>query len=107
MKTFSATYEAGFPETRGPKTMKICFFEDHVVLQVSEFFHKKELGLAPDDIIEVGLDKETYRSAGYAATGAIIGRAVAGRAGLLAGAAIGGSRRREHHLHLVIRYMGS
>lgn len=51
---------------------------------------------AESDISEVHeIDEEAFRSAGRAAAGAIIGGVLTGGIGLLAGAAIGGRRRRN------------
>lgn len=41
------------------------------------------------------LDEETYRSGGKAVAGAVIGGVLTGGIGLLAGAALGGRRRKE------------
>ncbi|MFE3837829.1 hypothetical protein [Pseudogemmobacter sonorensis] len=41
------------------------------------------------------IDRETYRSAGGAAVGAIVGGVLTGGIGLLAGAALGGRRRKS------------
>ncbi|WP_163409758.1 SHOCT domain-containing protein [Flavobacterium ajazii] len=63
--------------------------------------------IKPDDIIEVGLNQESYRSAGKAVTGAIIGGILTGGIGLLAGAAIGGKRRKENQLTLIVNNNGN
>lgn len=48
------------------------------------------------DVSEViPIDREAYRSAGGAAAGAIIGGLLTGGIGLIAGAAIGGRRKKE------------
>lgn len=105
LKIFQEKYEAGFPDITGPKTMQIQFFGDRVDFSVTSIFSPKKFSLKPDDILEVGMNQETYRSAGKAVAGAVIGGLLTFGVGTLVGAAVGGKRRRENHLHLVVRYM--
>lgn len=57
---------------------------------------KTKVKYAEGDIASVqALDEETYRNGGKAVAGALIGGVLTGGIGLLAGAAIGGRRRKE------------
>ena len=97
-------YEGGLPNFK-PAPGSIQFKDDHAELKIMVFFSRKTIVINPDDIVEVGLNQETFRSAGKAAAGAIVGGLLTGGIGLIAGAAMGGKRRKENHLHLVIKYM--
>ena len=102
--TYTIKYEGGLPDFK-PAPGAIQFKEDHAELKIMVGFSRKTVIINPDDIVEVGLNQETYRSAGKAAAGAIVGGLLTGGIGLLAGAALGGKRRKENQLHLVIKYM--
>jgi hypothetical protein len=101
-------YEFGFMDISGPKTVSIYAEPDGIkfVFPPVGFGKKCEIIIDPKDIIDVSVDQERYRSGGKAAAGAIIGGVLTGGLGLLAGAAIGGRRRKEHRLNLVVRYKG-
>ncbi|UAY53447.1 SHOCT domain-containing protein [Ferruginibacter albus] len=102
---YTLKYEGGLPGFK-PAPGSIQFKNDQAELKIMVGFSRKTILLNPDDIVEVGLDQETYRSAGKAAAGAIVGGILTGGIGLLAGAALGGKRRKENHLHLVVNYNG-
>jgi hypothetical protein len=104
MKIFTIKYEGGLPDFK-PAPGSIQFKDDQAELKIMVGFSRKTIQINPDDIVEVGLNQETYRSAGKAAAGAIVGGILTGGLGLLAGAALGGKRRKENHLHLVIKYI--
>ena len=107
-KIFSEKYEFGFPDITGTKPVVISFNNpNEVEFAFRGFFSSKKVILKSNDIIEVGLNQEKYRSAGKAATGAIIGGVLTGGIGLLAGAAIGGKRRKENQLYLLVNYMNT
>lgn len=101
---YTIKYEGGLPGFN-PAPGSIQFKEDVAELKIMVGFSRKTITIRPDDILEVGLNQETYRSAGKAAAGAIVGGLLTGGIGLIAGAAIGGKRRKENQLHLVIKYM--
>ncbi len=105
--TFSEKYELGFPDIKGINHVVIQFHPDHVEFKILSGFISKKVIIKPNDIIEVGLNQESYRSSGKAATGAIVGGILTGGIGLIAGAAMGGKRRKENQLHLVVNYMGT
>ncbi|MBL7837499.1 MAG: SHOCT domain-containing protein [Bacteroidetes bacterium] len=105
--TFSEKYELGFPDIKGTNHVVIQFRYDEVEFKILSGFNTKKITLKPDDIIEVGLNQESYRSSGKAAAGAIVGGILTGGIGLLAGAAMGGKRRKENQLRLVVNYMGT
>jgi hypothetical protein len=105
--TFSEKYELGFPDIKGTNPVVIQFRPEQVEFKIISGFSSKKVTLKPDDIIEIGLNQESYRSLGKAATGAIVGGLLTGGIGFLAGAAIGGKRKKENQLHLVVNYMGT
>jgi hypothetical protein len=107
IKLFSEKYEAGFFDIKGIKPVLINFKEDEVEFKILSGFSSKKVILKPNDLVEVGLNQETYRSGGRAAAGALVGGILTGGIGLLAGAALGGKRRKENHLHLVVQYKGT
>ena len=105
--TYSEKYELGFPDIKGTNPVVIQFRPDEVEFKILVGFSSKKVTLKSDDIIEVGLNQESFRSGGKAAAGAVIGGILTGGIGLLAGAAMGGRRRKENQLHLVVNYMGT
>jgi hypothetical protein len=109
MLLFNEKYEYGFPGIKGPAPVSIHFKDGMVEFKVitRQGLSYQKVNLFPDDLIEVSLNQESYRSAGSAATGAIIGGLLTGGVGLIAGAAIGGQRRKENHLHLLVKYANS
>jgi hypothetical protein len=105
--TFNEKYELGFPDIKGKKPVVIQFRPNEVEFKFLAGFSSKKVIIKPDDIIEVGVNQESYRSAGKAATGAIVGGILTGGIGFLAGGAIGGKRRKENQLHLIVNYFGT
>lgn len=106
--TFIEKYEAGLPNINGPKDMKIVFKDVEGIIEfktVGLFFGEKVI-LTPEQIVEIGLGQNSYRHAGKTATGAIIGGVLTGGVGLIAGAALGGKRRNETKLELVVNLNG-
>lgn len=103
---YTIKYEGGLPGFK-PAPGSIQFKDDHAELKIMVGFSRKTIIIKPDDIIEIGLNQETYRSAGKAAAGAILGGLMTGGIGLIAGAALGGKRRKENHLHLIINYLNT
>ena len=105
---FSEKYEMGFTDiSSGDKPVIIQFRENEVEFKILTGFTSVKKIIKPNDIIEVGLNQETYRSGGKAAAGAIIGGVLTGGIGLLAGAAIGGKRRKENQLTLIVNDNGN
>jgi hypothetical protein len=104
---FSEIYEMGFPDISGPKNILFQFTDTHLELKIVHIFSSIKIIIKPDDIIEIGLNQETYRSAGKAAAGAIIGGVLTGGIGLLVGAALGGKRRKEGELTFIVNYKGN
>jgi hypothetical protein len=101
---YTIKYEGGIPDFN-PAPGTIQFKEDYAELKLMVGFSRETITIKPDDIIEIGLNQDTFRSAGKAAAGAIVGGLLTGGIGLIAGAAIGGKRRKENQLHLIIKYM--
>lgn len=100
---YTIKYEGGLPGFQpGPALIQIK--DDIAELKIMVGLSRKTITITPNDIIEVELNQEIYRSGGKAAAGAIIGGLLTGGIGLIAGAALGGKRRKENHLHLVIKY---
>lgn len=99
----SEKYEQGYPDINGKRSVFIAFEETEVLLTFTNGFKPIKKVIKPDDIIEIELNQENYRSAGKAAAGAIIGGILTGGIGLLAGAALGGKRRKENQLKLIIK----
>jgi len=103
---FGETYLGGFPEVNYKTPVHIEVTEKQIIFKLFAGFSKKTIIIPTTDIVEIGLNQETYRSAGKAAAGAIIGGVLTGGIGLLAGAALGGKRRKENELTLVVNYLG-
>lgn len=102
--TFVETYLSGFPfcKYRTPITIKVV--PEGIDIKIIVGIKSKKFLIPKEDIVEIGLNQETYRSAGKAATGAIVGGVLTGGIGLLAGAALGGKRRKDNELQLVVNY---
>lgn len=101
---YQETYEYGFPEYKRKAPVVIKVTDTSLDFYFNKMFKYVKIEIPFDDIIEIGLDSETYRSGGKAATGAIIGGVLTGGIGLLAGAAIGGKRRKQNTLQLSLIY---
>jgi len=105
MNTFVEKHIEGIPCIGKNEMITFKFLLDRFEIKYGGFSGTKNtLEFKAEDIIEIGLDQEKYRSAGKAAAGAIIGGVLTGGIGLLAGAAIGGKQRTEHQLHLILNY---
>ncbi len=104
--TFKQTYELGFPDVKGPKKVYITFHSDEVEFEFSGLFSDKTITIPSEDIIYVKLGQESYHSVGKTVGGAVIGTVLSGGLGLIVGAALGGKRRKENRLCLVVNYMG-
>ncbi len=101
---FKETYEYGFPDYKNNQPVYIKVTDLTLDFYFSKLFKFEKLSIPFSDIVEVGFESETYRSGGKAAAGAIIGGVLTGGIGLLAGAALGGKRRKENTLQLVVKY---
>lgn len=104
--TFKENYEYGFPEYEKTQTCVVQFRPEGVRFQFFGILNGKKILIHHADILEVGLNTESYRSAGKAAVGAILGGLATGGVGLIAGAALGGRRRKENQLVLAVKYGG-
>ncbi|MBS7334242.1 MAG: SHOCT domain-containing protein [Weeksellaceae bacterium] len=104
---YGETLLGGFPEVNYKTPVHIVVTDEEITFTIFAGFKKKIVKIHPSDIAELSLNQETYRSAGKAAAGAIIGGVLTGGIGLLAGAAIGGKRRKDNELTLVINYDGA
>lgn len=101
--TYTEKYEAGLPDFQNPCPIKIQFKDSHVDFILPKGFLKTQtVSFYPKDIVEVSFEGNSFRSAGGAAVGAIAGGLLTGGVGLLAGAAIGGRRKREGSLQLTV-----
>lgn len=102
---FFEKYLSGLPDIRGNQATQVEFKGYRVEIRISRLFSSnKVLILKTDDIIEIALNKDVYRHVGHTAAGAIVGSALAGGIGLIAGAAMGGQRRTKNQLYLIVRY---
>lgn len=103
---FGETYISGFPNKK-QSPVHITVTDVDVQLKFFIGFSKSETITIPAvDIVEIGLNQEIYRSAGKAAAGAIIGGVLTGGIGLLAGAALGGKRRKDNELLFIVNNEG-
>lgn len=96
-----AKCELGLPNQKVPINVWIEFKDTEI--KISYFkggfsFKWERIILKPEDVIDVNFDQETYRSAGGAATGAIVGGLLTGGIGLLIGAAFGGRRKKDKRI---------
>ncbi len=104
---FLIRYEGGLPDLKAGTDVRIDFNGyQFSISTVSLFSNKISFAFSAEQIIEVSLEQQKYRSAGGAATGAIVGGLLTGGIGLLAGAAMGGKRRTENYLTLVVEHKG-
>ncbi len=105
LQSYQLVYQYGFPQYKRPRKMFVKVTDNSLDLYLTKLlFWMDKVSISKDDILEVDLDSETYRSAGKAAAGAIAGGVLTGGIGLIAGAAIGGKRRKENTLQLAVRY---
>lgn len=105
-RIFAARYINGLPEVKYKTSITFQAFPEFLRIKLLKGFKWITIDIPPEDIIEVGLNQEVYRSAGKAATGAIIGGALTGGIGLIAGAALGGKRRKDNELKLEVLHNG-
>lgn len=101
---FRETYISGFPEFTKPTIATVEVQPDQLLFQLFKFGKMQTVIIPEKDIIELSLNQEIFRSAGKAAAGAIIGGVLTGGIGLIAGAALGGKRRKENEMKLVVKY---
>jgi hypothetical protein len=104
---FLRKYLGGIPGHTTKTQAEISFNDDTMQIALLSGFKKIKFPIKADDIVEVGLDEHTYRSAGKAVAGAIVGGVLTGGIGLLAGAALGGKRRKEGELTFVVMVEGN
>ena len=104
--TFYEKYQGGLPKVKAPKDFKIKFKKDEMIINYTTFLARKVITFKPEQILEVSLNQQNFRSGGNAAVGAIVGGALTGGLGLIAGAAIGGKRQIENKLHFAVEYQG-
>lgn len=101
---FIETYISGFPFCRYQTPITIEVTKEGLNFKILIGFKSKKFTIPKEDIIEIGLNQDKYRSGGKAAAGAIIGGVLTGGVGLLAGAALGGRRRQNNELTLELLY---
>lgn len=104
---YQFTYQYGFPKYSRPRKMLVKVSENTLDFYITKLpFWLEKISIPKEDILEISLDSETYRSAGKAAVGAIAGGVLTGGIGLIAGAAIGGKRRKANTLQLAVQHEG-
>lgn len=99
--TMPILYLGGHPEITGPRTYRLESTEDSVVFH---FGMKPMYEIKKEDIVHVGLERSSHRSAGKAAAGAIIGGVLTGGIGAIAGAAIGGRKKDDSVIYVTCKY---
>lgn len=104
---YQLIYEYGFPKYRRPRKMLVKVRENNLDFYITKLpFWLEKISISKDAILEISMDSEAYRSAGKSAVGAIAGGVLAGGIGLIAGAAIGGKRRKANTLQLAVQHEG-
>ena len=104
---YQLIYEYGFPKYRRQRKLLVKVKEDSLDFYITKLpLWYEKISIPREAIKEVSLDSETYRSAGKAAVGAIAAGVVTGGLGFIAGAAIGGRRRKANTLQLAVEHEG-
>ena len=101
---YQLAYQYGFPEYPKERPVLVKVEEQSLDFYFNKGFKHKKISIPKVDVLEVDINSETFRSAGKAATGAIIGGVLTGGLGLIAGAALGGRKRKENTLLLAVKY---
>jgi hypothetical protein len=102
-------YDAGLPDVKGPKKMKIHFSKDKINLEYFELGiipRNKKITIYPKDILELEIGVEKTENASNTLKGALIGGVLMGGLGAVVGASQFSKQRKEDSLHLVINYKG-
>ena len=100
-------YDAGLPDVKGPKHMRLIFYKNRVeITYLTYVFFTKKIILNPSDILELSIGVQDTNITGNAMVGAMAGGLAMGGLGALAVAGAAAKRRKEDSLHLVIRYKG-
>lgn len=104
---YSMTYDAGLPDVKGPKPMTLIFANNKLTISYLGFFiFQKKIYITPNDILELDLGVQNVDQTANAMTGAMAGNILGGSLGALGLASLNSKRKREDHLHLVIKYNG-
>jgi len=104
---YQLIYQYGFPQYKQPRRMMVKVTETTLDLYITKLpFWYDVICLPKEAILEISLDSETYRSAAKTVVGAIAGGVLTGGIGLIAGAALGGKRRKENTLQLAVQHNG-
>jgi len=103
----SIDYQGGHPELPLPKTINI---EVDTTLKLFNLLFVdgsklKRIPVKSEDIIDISLEEKSSRSVGKTATGAIVGGLLTGGIGLIAGAAIGASKKNQSMLYISFKYL--
>ena len=94
-------YLGGHPDLSGPNTLGLGSADGKLSFNAGI---RPLLEIPISDIVGLTLEKASHRSAGKAAAGAIIGGALTGGIGLLAGAAFGGRKKDDSVIVLTVKY---
>lgn len=100
-KNILIKYLGGHPEIERAQLLGLRSEGDTICLCLAA---KVLVRINKADVLGIKLDRASTRSAGKAAAGAIIGGALTGGVGLLAGAAIGGRKKDDSIILLTINY---
>ena len=101
----TAIYDAGLPDVKGPKVMKLTFYKNRVEITYGLFFTKKII-ILPHNILELSIGVQDTNMTGNAMVGAMAGGLAMGGLGALAVAGAASKRRKEDSLNIIIRYNG-
>ncbi|MDP2873352.1 MAG: hypothetical protein Q8P31_12560 [Bacillota bacterium] len=95
-RTVALKYEGGHPKLPKPRDVAVGKTDTHLVVYDPRRWEPL-VEIPKDSIVGVGMDKDVvrYRSAGRAVAGAVIAGALTLGVGTLAGALIGGRRRKK------------
>ncbi len=103
----SDTYDAGLPDVKGPKLMKLTFFKDRVEITYKDYLiFSRKIIIKPNDILELEIGIQDANNTANTMTGALAGGLLMGGLGALAIAGHHAKRKKEDRLHLIINYKG-
>lgn len=106
---YEVEYMGGHPDWLQPCKIVLKIISAHKNILLRRITYQDEVKMLlidTDEIISIDLEDKQTRSLGKAAAGAIIGGILTGGIGLLAGGAIGGSKKNLSNIFITIDYDG-